>query len=227
MRNIADVATTHEQWPFRGMSVADARFEAGALRIGGRAEPLAEVLARSAPRGLQAEGSIARGQEYDDYSQHAFGAHFAEVCRRRRQRVRRLRTPSTTPLACASVRFRSCSTSCCLEWRCLPYRHESEPTPALYCACISGSVRRPRRMESGDDELEHRNAAGNWMGSHVREMCQAVPVLCLNEVLLAPRYGPRNLLPRRPGGGEVPELQPVRTCQQADGHFLLISGDSR
>ncbi|MBM0106842.1 xanthine dehydrogenase family protein molybdopterin-binding subunit [Steroidobacter sp. S1-65] len=31
------------------------------------------------PGGLQAEGSVTRSAEYDRYSQHAFGAHFAEV----------------------------------------------------------------------------------------------------------------------------------------------------
>lgn len=36
-------------------------------------------MARIAPNGLDAEGSIARGETYRTYSQYAFGAHFAEV----------------------------------------------------------------------------------------------------------------------------------------------------
>jgi xanthine dehydrogenase YagR molybdenum-binding subunit len=44
-----------------------------------RSEDLAPLLSRIAPRGLSAKGEIAPGETYKTYSQHAFGAHFAEV----------------------------------------------------------------------------------------------------------------------------------------------------
>src|SRR6266542_202540 len=60
---------------------------------------------------------------------------------------------------------------------------------------------------------------GGW--AHVRAIRQVVPVQRLHEILLEPGDGLRNLLARGPGGDEVPELRAVRTCQQADGDFLL------
>jgi xanthine dehydrogenase YagR molybdenum-binding subunit len=59
--------------------MADADFTGGELRIGERWENLASLLPHIAPEGLEAEGIIARGEEYENWSQHAFGAHFAEV----------------------------------------------------------------------------------------------------------------------------------------------------
>ena len=43
----------------------------------------------------------------------------------------------------------------------------------------------------------------------------------LNEVLLEPGDGLRDLLARGAGGDEAPELRSVRTCQQAENDFLL------
>ena len=72
-------ATSHESSPLRGANLADASFADGALRIGERAETLESLLAKVAPNGLTAEGAATRGETYKTYSQHAFGAHFAEV----------------------------------------------------------------------------------------------------------------------------------------------------
>jgi hypothetical protein len=54
---------------------------------------------------------------------------------------------------------------------------------------------------------------GGW--AHVCPIRQVVPVQRLNEVLLEPGDGLRNLLARGPGRDEVPELWAVRTGQQA------------
>jgi xanthine dehydrogenase YagR molybdenum-binding subunit len=76
---IASAAASHERSPLRGANISEARFAAGELRLGSRSENLASLLARIAPDGLTAEGSAVRGEAYRTYSQHAFGAHFAEV----------------------------------------------------------------------------------------------------------------------------------------------------
>jgi xanthine dehydrogenase YagR molybdenum-binding subunit len=78
-QKIVEAARTSEHSPFRGANVADASFADGEVRIGDRAEGLASLLARVAPGGLEAEGSVARRSEYQTYSQNGFGAHFAEV----------------------------------------------------------------------------------------------------------------------------------------------------
>lgn len=56
--------------------------EAGVVRTGDRSESVADLLARIAPDGLEANGEVAAmtsNPNYRDFSQHAFGAHFAEV----------------------------------------------------------------------------------------------------------------------------------------------------
>jgi len=76
---IASAAASHERSPLRGANISEAHFAGGELWFGSRAESLANLLARIAPAGLTAEGSAVRGETYRTYSQHAFGAHFAEV----------------------------------------------------------------------------------------------------------------------------------------------------
>jgi xanthine dehydrogenase YagR molybdenum-binding subunit len=76
---IASAAASHERSPLRGANVSDAQFAGGRLRLGARSENLADLIARIAPDGLSAEGAAVRGETYRTYSQHAFGAHFAEV----------------------------------------------------------------------------------------------------------------------------------------------------
>jgi hypothetical protein len=53
--------------------------------------------------------------------------------------------------------------------------------------------------------------------AHVRAIRQFVPVQRLNEVVFEPSDRLRDLLGRRPGGDEAPELRPVWTCRRADG----------
>lgn len=92
-QKIVEAARTHPNSPFRGANVESARFEGGRIRMGDRTEDLATLIARIAPDGLAAEGSVARGEDYQSYSQHAFGAHFAEVsvdCDTAEVRLRRM-----------------------------------------------------------------------------------------------------------------------------------------
>jgi xanthine dehydrogenase YagR molybdenum-binding subunit len=66
--------------PYRGAKAADVRFAGGSVSIGEHSERLADLLSRVAPAGLQAEGSVGpMGESYKAFSQHANGAHFAEV----------------------------------------------------------------------------------------------------------------------------------------------------
>jgi xanthine dehydrogenase YagR molybdenum-binding subunit len=76
---IVEAARAHEASPFHGASADNATFSGGALQIGERSEPLPALMARIAPDGLTAEGSVTRGDAYKQFSQHAYGAHFAEV----------------------------------------------------------------------------------------------------------------------------------------------------
>ncbi|NLU76248.1 xanthine dehydrogenase family protein molybdopterin-binding subunit [Streptomyces sp. HNM0575] len=68
--------------PLHGLDPADALFSDGKLSIGGRSEPMREIVARNHPQGLDAEGEIpfmGDDPNYSDYSIHTYGAHFAEV----------------------------------------------------------------------------------------------------------------------------------------------------
>jgi xanthine dehydrogenase YagR molybdenum-binding subunit len=88
---IVEAARTGANSPFRNR--AEITIGAGAVRSGDRAEDLGSLVARVAPDGLSAEGSVTRGREYQDYSQNGFGAHFAEVsvdCDTGEIRVRRM-----------------------------------------------------------------------------------------------------------------------------------------
>lgn len=65
-----------------GLDPAGAVFSDGDVRIGATSEALAEIVARSRPEGLEAEGQVRyMGDEpnYADYSINTYGAHFAEV----------------------------------------------------------------------------------------------------------------------------------------------------
>ncbi|MFJ9801667.1 molybdopterin cofactor-binding domain-containing protein [Streptomyces wuyuanensis] len=68
--------------PLHGLSPAEAVFSDGNVGIGGATETLGEIVARSHPEGLEAEGRVRyMGDEpnYSDYSINTYGAHFAEV----------------------------------------------------------------------------------------------------------------------------------------------------
>ncbi|BCH26458.1 xanthine dehydrogenase family protein molybdopterin-binding subunit [Mesorhizobium sp. L-8-3] len=74
----------------------EASFAGGEVRIGGRAERLSDLLRRVAPDGIEAEGAVQPFRQndlYKDWSQHSYGAHFAEVavdCDTGEIRVRRM-----------------------------------------------------------------------------------------------------------------------------------------
>lgn len=78
---IVEAARTHARSPLRGLN-AEARLEDGSVTVGTRRVSLADLLARVAPDGLEAEGSVvgvANNPDYRSYSQHSYGAHFVEV----------------------------------------------------------------------------------------------------------------------------------------------------
>jgi xanthine dehydrogenase YagR molybdenum-binding subunit len=79
---ILETARSSEGSPFYGANAADASFAGGEVRMGGRLEQLADLVRLIAPDGFEAEGSVAAGaatEMYRNFSQHAYGAHFAEV----------------------------------------------------------------------------------------------------------------------------------------------------
>ncbi len=78
-REIAELAVADPQSPLFGAAPQDAVFTEGAILIGNRAERLTDLLARARPQGLIADGKNEVPKDYNDYSQHAHGAHFAEV----------------------------------------------------------------------------------------------------------------------------------------------------
>ncbi|NGO56087.1 xanthine dehydrogenase family protein molybdopterin-binding subunit [Allomesorhizobium camelthorni] len=65
-----------------GAANPEANFVAGEIRIGDRAERLSDLVRGVAPNGIEAEGTVqpfSRNDLYKNYSQHSYGAHFAEV----------------------------------------------------------------------------------------------------------------------------------------------------
>lgn len=95
---ILEEARSNESSPFHGANAADASFAGGEVKMSSRSERLADLVRRIAPEGFEAEGSIAAGaatETYKNYSQHAYGAHFAEVavdCDTGEIRMRRMLT---------------------------------------------------------------------------------------------------------------------------------------
>ncbi|RWI18348.1 xanthine dehydrogenase family protein molybdopterin-binding subunit [Mesorhizobium sp.] len=81
-QRILDAAQSSEASPLRGANATEASFADGEVRVGQRSASLADLVRRIAPDGFEAEGSVATGaatQSYKAYSQHSYGAHFAEV----------------------------------------------------------------------------------------------------------------------------------------------------
>lgn len=75
-RQIAEAAGS----PYREADVATLRFAGGNVSVGDQSESIAALMARVAPGGLQADGSVGpMGEPYKAYSQHSYGAHFVEV----------------------------------------------------------------------------------------------------------------------------------------------------
>ncbi|RWM81617.1 MAG: xanthine dehydrogenase family protein molybdopterin-binding subunit [Mesorhizobium sp.] len=79
---ILEAAQSSEASPLRGANATEASFADSEVRIGQRSASLADLIRRIAPDGFEAEGSVAAGavtQSYKAYSQHSYGAHFAEI----------------------------------------------------------------------------------------------------------------------------------------------------
>lgn len=57
----------------------NARFENGQVIWGGKTLSLIELLNQAGETYLETEGEVAPGDDHDDYSQHSYGAQFAEV----------------------------------------------------------------------------------------------------------------------------------------------------
>ncbi|RWC08021.1 MAG: xanthine dehydrogenase family protein molybdopterin-binding subunit [Mesorhizobium sp.] len=81
-QRILEAAQSSEASPLRGANATEASFADSEVRVGQRSAGLADLIRRIAPDGFEAEGSVAAGattQSYKAYSQHSYGAHFAEV----------------------------------------------------------------------------------------------------------------------------------------------------
>jgi xanthine dehydrogenase YagR molybdenum-binding subunit len=79
---ILEAARSNEGSPFYRANAVEMRFADGEVWIGDRSEQLANLVRRIAPTGFEAEGMVGPASENDNYkaySQHAYGAHFAEV----------------------------------------------------------------------------------------------------------------------------------------------------
>jgi len=79
-QKIVAAARESQSSPFYGSNIDQIDFVNGEIRSGDRSEKLGDLINRIAPEGLDAEGAVeAAGENYRNYSQHAYGAHFVEV----------------------------------------------------------------------------------------------------------------------------------------------------
>lgn len=69
----------HEKSPFKGINTDDLEIIDGQVRAAGRRVPVGDFVGMIAPDGLSADSKVGTAETYKSYSQHAFGAHFAEV----------------------------------------------------------------------------------------------------------------------------------------------------
>ncbi|MFE2570939.1 molybdopterin cofactor-binding domain-containing protein [Streptomyces mirabilis] len=79
---LLDEACGDARSPLHGLDPAGAVFSDGSVGIGGASEALGEIVARSRPEGVEAEGKVrfmGDDPNYTDYSINTYGAHFAEV----------------------------------------------------------------------------------------------------------------------------------------------------
>ncbi|WP_331376042.1 xanthine dehydrogenase family protein molybdopterin-binding subunit [Sinorhizobium chiapasense] len=79
---IVEVARASDRSPFRAEDLAGPKFADGEVRVGERSVSLADLIGEIAPDGIAATGSVAAARDtesYRTYSQHSYGAHFAEV----------------------------------------------------------------------------------------------------------------------------------------------------
>ena len=78
-KQAAVMAVADAKSPLFGGRAEEVIFADNRVFIGNRSERLADLIGRNAPGGLDAETSMTPPKEYADYSQHAYGAYFAEV----------------------------------------------------------------------------------------------------------------------------------------------------
>ncbi len=76
---LAELAVGDPNSPLYGDDPELVTFGSGNIAVANRAEPLDRLVARAAPDGVYVEGSISPAADARDYSQHTYGAHFAEV----------------------------------------------------------------------------------------------------------------------------------------------------
>jgi xanthine dehydrogenase YagR molybdenum-binding subunit len=76
---LAELAIGDPNSPLYGEDPFFVTFANGNIAIENRTESLAALVARAAPEGIYVEGSISPAADGRDYSQHTYGAHFAEV----------------------------------------------------------------------------------------------------------------------------------------------------
>ncbi|TCU11139.1 xanthine dehydrogenase YagR molybdenum-binding subunit [Rhizobium sullae] len=76
---ITTAARAMSNSPLFGANAENALFSGSRVTIGDRSAALTEILTVVAPNGLSAQGKVERGQALKDFSQHTYGAHFAEV----------------------------------------------------------------------------------------------------------------------------------------------------
>ncbi|MDP3385452.1 MAG: molybdopterin-dependent oxidoreductase, partial [Phenylobacterium sp.] len=76
---LAELAIGDPNSPLYGDDPELVTFGGGNIAVDNRAEPLDQLVARAAPDGVYVEGSITPAADARDYSQHTYGAHFAEV----------------------------------------------------------------------------------------------------------------------------------------------------
>jgi xanthine dehydrogenase YagR molybdenum-binding subunit len=76
---LAGLATGDPGSPLYGADPTLVTFDDGKIRFGNQSEDLSTLVARAAPEGVYAEGSINPPADRRDVSLHTYGAHFAEV----------------------------------------------------------------------------------------------------------------------------------------------------
>jgi xanthine dehydrogenase YagR molybdenum-binding subunit len=78
-RTLTELAIGDPNSPLYGGDPELVTFGEGAISIGNSGESLAKLVARAQPDGVYVEGSISPAADARDWSQHTYGAHFAEV----------------------------------------------------------------------------------------------------------------------------------------------------
>lgn len=76
---LAQLAVNDPASPVHGEDPEALTFSDGAILFANRGERLSDLVARTAPEGVYVEGEIAPAADARQWSQHTYGAHFAEV----------------------------------------------------------------------------------------------------------------------------------------------------